>query len=518
MTGKLSPYAPGAAAGLAAALLFLATAFLLRFLVGAPTLAELAGEALIELTPKPLFSLILETLLFLAKPLMFVTVLLGFVAMGGLFGAGYGLWGRRPQRRGIADTLVYGLGLWAVTQMVLLPAMGAGVAGVLVPPAAGVPYALWSLVPFAVYALSLQRFYAWWGPRVPEPASPPGTPAALPPAEPGRRRMLGRLAVGGVGLVVAGAAWRFLPDLFGGGGRGSPRNTGQPVPEITPNDQFYVVSKNFIDPVVPEVSWRLRVQGLVEEPYTLTYEELLVLPASEQILTLECISNPVGGDLMSNAVWTGAPLRVLLARARLQPGVVDIVFHCADDYTDSIPLAKALDPGTKAVWLMNGERLPDKHGFPLRMIVPGIYGMKNAKWVQAIEAVNYDYKGFWEKQGWSDQAVVHTKARIDVPPQALSVPMGPLRLHGVAYSGDRGISRVEVSFDRTKTWVEARLKEPLSTYSWVHWQLDWEPPVSGSYTLKARAFDRDGRPQDAEVRQPFPEGATGYHTIGVALT
>ncbi|MBI2910928.1 MAG: molybdopterin-dependent oxidoreductase [Chloroflexi bacterium] len=516
MTSRLILYWPGAAAGLAAAVLFLATGFLLRLLVGVPTLPELAGEALIELTPKPIFSLILERLLFLAKPLMFVTLLVGMVVIGGLLGAGYARWIRRAERWGTGRTLLFGLGLWAVTQMLLLPAVGGGAAGALLPPAAGVPYALWSLVPFVVYALSFQRLYAWWGPP-PADAVPPW-PAASLPVEAGRRRLLGRLAVGGIGLVVAGAAWRFLPALFGGDGRGSPRSTGQPVPEITPNAQFYKVSKNFIDPVVAEADWRLSVSGLVDIPFTLSYEELLALPASEQIHTLECISNPLGGDLMSNAVWTGVPLRVLLERARLQAGAVDIVFHCADDYTDSIPLAKAMEAGTKAVWLMNGERLPDDHGFPLRILVPGIYGMKNAKWVQAIEAVDNDYKGFWERQGWSDQAIVYTTARIDVPPQDLSLPAGPLRLHGVAYSGDRGISRVEVSFDRTKTWVEAVLRAPLSPYSWVHWQLDWEPPGPGRHTIKARAFDLDGQPQEAEVRDPFPEGATGYHTISVTLT
>ncbi len=516
MNRRLSLYGAGAAAGLAAAVLFLATEFLLRFLVGAPTLPELAGQALIELTPKPIFSLVLERLLFLAKPLMFVTLLLGMIVIGGVLGAGYARWLRRAERWSPGSALLFGLGLWVATHLLVLPALGGGGAVALRPPAAGVPYALWSLVSFAVYAFSLQRFCAWWGSPLPEAISPwPAPPLAV---ESGRRRMLGRLAVGGVGLVVAGAAWRFLPDLFGDGGRGSPRQTGQPVPEITPNAQFYKVSKNFIEPVVPEADWRLSVGGLVDAPFTLSYEELVALPASEQIHTLECISNPVGGDLMSNAVWTGVPLRVLLGRARLQAGVLDIVFHCADDYTDSIPLAKAMEPGTKAVWLMNGERLPDDHGFPLRILVPGIYGMKNAKWVQAIEAVDNDYKGFWEKQGWSDQATVYTTARIDVPAPDLSVPVGPLRLHGVAYSGERGISRVEVSFDRTKTWVEARLKAPLSSYSWVHWQLDWEPPGPSRHMIKARAFDLDGQPQDGEARDPFPAGATGYHTINVTLT
>ena len=285
---------------------------------------------------------------------------------------------------------------------------------------------------------------------------------------------------------------------------------------VTPNETFYRVSKNLFDPRVRAERWRLRVDGLVEQPFELTYPDLDQLPGRvEQFTTLSCISNPVGGNLIGNARWTGVPLRTLLQRARLRPGVVDLRFEAADGYTESIPLEKALHPETLLAWRMNGQALPDNHGFPARLIVPGIYGMKHVKWITRIEAVGEDYLGFWEDQGWSDEAVVQTLSRIDVPQEGDTVGPGPVFVAGIAFAGDRGISRVEVSPDGGRNWYAAELEPSPTPITWVRWVWQWRAPSPGRYTLAVRACDGRGRWQDPEERPPLPDGATGLHRITV---
>src|SRR5690606_35898634 len=203
-------------------------------------------------------------------------------------------------------------------------------------------------------------------------------------------------------------------------------------------------------------------------------------PTMQRITTLECISNPVGGNYISTGEWTGLPLRDLLTEAGLRPGVVDIVLHAADDYADSIPLVAALHPDTLLAYDLNGAPLPESHGYPLRLIVPGIFGMKNVKWITRIEAVDYDFQGYWQERGWSDIATVQTMSRIDVPASNRTLVAGqPTLIAGIAFAGDRGISRVEVSTDDGETWVPATLDEPLSPLTWVLWRYEWTPIQPG---------------------------------------
>ncbi len=206
--------------------------------------------------------------------------------------------------------------------------------------------------------------------------------------------------------------------------------------------------------------------------------------------------------------------------AGLKPQATEIILRARDGYTDSIPLKKGLDPGTILAYEMNGAVLPHPHGFPSRVIVPGIYGMKNVKWLTEIELADFDYKGYWEKKGWSDEAVYKTMSRIDVPRDKI-VEAGEVNLiAGIAFAGDRGVRSVEVSVDSGKSWRQATVKPPLSRYTWVLWALEWEVSESlrgRTATLQVRATDGRGEIQIARAQSPSPDGASGYHTVTVRI-
>lgn len=294
-----------------------------------------------------------------------------------------------------------------------------------------------------------------------------------------------------------------------------PHIPGQ-TPEISSNDDFYNIDINIVKPSVDHESWTLKIGGLVDEPYELTFEQLQNdFEVVEIVHTLTCISNRVGGDLIDTAVWRGVRLRDVLQRAGLQPGIVDLIFTGAEGYTDSIPVDKGLQDDTLVVFGMNGESLPREHGFPARIIVPGIYGMKNVKWLTAIEAVDTDYKGYWMVRGWSDTARIKTSSRFDLPTDNSQVQAGA-RLAGVAWGGDRGIRRVEISTDGGKTWSEALLKRELSPITWRLWAAELDRS-SGEATVLVRAVDGEGGRQEAEPTDPHPAGASGLHEIRVQV-
>ncbi|MFL5734241.1 MAG: molybdopterin-dependent oxidoreductase [Chloroflexia bacterium] len=286
------------------------------------------------------------------------------------------------------------------------------------------------------------------------------------------------------------------------------------VSENTPTEAFYHVSKNFFDPSPSTDGWQLEFKGLVNKPYALTYKELTALPAVKVTTGMMCISNPTGGGLIGNTTWKGVRLGDLIKRASPQAGVVDVVMRAVDDYADSIPYKKALDPDVMLVWEMGGKALTSQHGFPARVLVPGIYGMKHVKWITSVELVSYDFKGYWQdpSQGWSDPAPVNTMSRIDYPAEG-NLGLKPQDISGVAFAGDRSISKVEVSTDGGKSWNAAYLKPPRSGTSWVVWGYRWTPPGPGRYTVKVRATDGNGKVQTAKVADAYPNGATGYHAV-----
>lgn len=289
------------------------------------------------------------------------------------------------------------------------------------------------------------------------------------------------------------------------------------TPRVTSNEDHYVVDTTLVKPRVDLASWKLDVTGNVERPFSLSYDELLDLDAVEQVRTLECISNPIGGDLMSTAIWTGVRMKDLLERAVPKGNSYDVVLTSVDGYSDSFPIAKALEPDTIVAYLMNGNTVPQEHGYPARVLVPNIYGMKNVKWIREIKVETFDFKGYWQEQGWSDSANVNTNTRIDLPGKSVRWDGGEVVIAGVAFAGGRGIKSVELSFDEGKSWSQATLETAAGALTWVRWVQRWTPPAAGPRTIWARATDGKGDTQTPVRREPYPDGATGYAALSVTV-
>jgi DMSO/TMAO reductase YedYZ molybdopterin-dependent catalytic subunit len=302
------------------------------------------------------------------------------------------------------------------------------------------------------------------------------------------------------------------PAFVAAPGTRSPFNT---------NETLYVISSATRDPELERATWRLEIGGTVDRPFTLSYDELLALPRVDQISTLQCISNEVGNYLIGNCVWNGVRLADLLERAGVQEGVIDIKLTAAEGYTESIPLAKALDPTTLVVYGIDGEALAVNHGFPVRLIVPGLYGIKNVKWLTAIEAVREDYQGYWQQRGWTDTAIIETTSVIDTGnPRLGDAPLqrenGIVPLGGIGFAGDRGVQKVELQIDGG-AWQEALLDPQNDPLAWRFWRYDWQAEP-GEHTLAVRATDGSGQLQTDVARvEPHPDGATGYHIITVQV-
>lgn len=285
---------------------------------------------------------------------------------------------------------------------------------------------------------------------------------------------------------------------------------GKLTPVITSVADFYNVSKNISDPVVDAAGWQLTVGGMVGTPLTFAYDDIVQRATTRNITTLSCISNELNGDLAGTAEWTGFPLRDLLLEADINPATVDLVFRAADGYDDSVPFATAMDPTTLVVTHMNGDVIPPDHGFPARLIIPPIYGMKNVKWLQSIEAVDHDYLGYWQTRGWSDPAPYQIWGRIDSPAAGDELQPGSALAAGVAAAGNRGILRVEISLDNGATWDDAELESSINpNFTWVRWVYPFEA-VSGNISLLMRATDGQGTVAPQEDRPPLPDGATGW--------
>ncbi|MFT4039559.1 MAG: molybdopterin-dependent oxidoreductase, partial [Thermomicrobiales bacterium] len=298
--------------------------------------------------------------------------------------------------------------------------------------------------------------------------------------------------------------------------------SGPGVQPIAPVDKFYTVTKNVVDPnVTPEV-WRLGIGGMVEQPREYSFADLQALGGIEQESTLMCISNQIGAGLMSNAVWTGVRLRDLLEAARPMPGAVEVFLRGADGYTDTFSFEKAMEPETIVAFAINGEPLPQRHGYPARVVVPGLFGEKNVKWVTSIEVIDHDAKGFYEQQGWGPNFEIPTRSDIFSPrwvrrkgdnfvePFAVGQPA---TIRGRAFAGNRGIQRVEYSLNDGQTWHETRVDYPGTPLTWTFWSFAWTPQEAGEYTIVSRAVDGDGQPQPEERRGIAPQGATGLHRV-----
>lgn len=493
----LSRFAAGAVAGGAG----LAVTFLLRIAGLGVFLPEVAVDLVVELIPGSLESFLIQTMGEGAKLLGLTVALLVFLAVPGLYALFY-RWVEGLLKRRWAVTILYWQGATAGALFVILPLLGEGLAGSLTPEGPGL-VAFSQLLGWGTFAIVLDYLMVDVSRRYPEGFSL------------SRRQFLAvaagtvltfALAIYGIGSFLAReirTSFLSIADLF--------------AKEVTPNSEFYVVSKNVVDPVVNVSTWDLTVDGLVSDPLTYRYEELQARMKAREYVTLECVSNQVGGNLISTAEWEGIPLAELIKDSGPEDQADWVVFTCADGYTVAIPREKAEDPSALMALRMNGVPLPFNHGYPARIVVPGIYGMFSAKWLTRITLVEGEFLGFWQQKGWTNRGAITTTAIIAVPRSGALVE-GTVPVGGVAFSGDRGISKVEVSFDDGETWEEAELKSPpLSSLTWVLWSLDWVPPGPGTYRILARTTDGDSVPQDPARESPYPRGASGYDSIELTV-
>jgi DMSO/TMAO reductase YedYZ molybdopterin-dependent catalytic subunit len=286
---------------------------------------------------------------------------------------------------------------------------------------------------------------------------------------------------------------------------------------ITPNESFYRIDTALIVPQVETDGWELRIDGMVENPRTYTYEQLLARDLIEADVTLTCVSNEVGGDLIGNARWLGVPLPELLAEVRPKAGADQVVGRAVDGFTTGFPLSDALD-GRHALLAigMNGEPLPLRHGFPARLVVAGLYGYVSAtKWLKQIELTRFeDYDAYWIQRGWAEKGPIKVQSRIDTPRGRVAA--GTVPVAGVAWAQGRGIERVEVRVDGGR-WHDATLAETTSVETWRLWRWDWDAKP-GKHELAVRATAGDGEVQPEERKDIFPDGATGWHTVGVKVS
>ncbi len=512
----------GALAGAVASLAMTLVMAVLRYGLGVATPAELTGDRLVPTFSIAQFFALLDRFggYNELKQVGVTRVLGGQLALGLLGGVLYAGVVERPHARHRVQALnlsEIGPGrlfvalfvgcLWIGTLLFLWPVLGTHYGGL--PPA----QATWVtivglLISYGVYGLGLM-----WAYQAIRGGGTSRTPGGFNIALNRRAVVVG--AFGVLTAIATGAILRRLYSLttFSYDGR---RYGGPDVQPIVPNDRFYVVTKNVIDPLITPAVWRLEITGQVKQPRSYRFEDLLSMPAVTQETTLECISNAVGDGLMSNALWKGVPLRRLLEAAGPGSGVVDVLLHAVDGYTDSFDFDKAMDPTTLVVYEMNGVPLPVSHGYPVRVIVPGLFGEKNVKWVTRVELVDRQVKGFYARQGWGPNFVIPTEARFDQPSHGQTMG-SPVRLKGIAFAGARGVSRVEVSLDDAVTWHGARVDYRGAPMAWVLWSFDWHPTQPGRYSLVVRATDGTGALQTPEERSFAPEGATGYHRITVQV-
>jgi DMSO/TMAO reductase YedYZ molybdopterin-dependent catalytic subunit len=351
-------------------------------------------------------------------------------------------------------------------------------------------------------------------------------PVAQPMGVDRRRFVGGAIGIGSI-AVIAGGVGRVLQQRFEVNNERTlislpsvatpagalPADAQLPLegldPFVTPNADFYRIDTALVVPQVSKDSWRLKIGGMVDNPMELTFDDLLARPQIERYITLSCVSNPIGGDLIGNALWQGVLLRDVLEEAGVQPGATQIVSRSIDDWTAGTPTEIVMDGRDAMLAIaMNGEPLPARHGYPVRMVVPGLYGYVSAtKWVTQIELTRWeDYDAYWVPRGWSKNGPIKTMSRVDTDRRGASA--GEVIVGGIAWAIHRGVSRVEVRADGGE-WFEADLGGVPSTDTWAQWMvtLDLGP---GRHMIESRAFDGEGVPQTEETAPVAPNGAQGY--------
>lgn len=463
--------------------------------------------------------------------------------IGALFGAVIGwLIARTRSRRGWLIGLGAGIVLYGLTLAIELSRGQAGAPASL----------LWLLLVYGSWGTLL----GYW--LDDHSASAPVDAATQPVLlEPDRRNLLWQIAGGSVAIALAGwGIGRYLvPSRVDSSGAGQPL-TGLPNsatatpdvaltaatpatsptitttvapreripvapgtrPEITANENFYRIDINTTPPVIERDTWQLEVAGLFDQTEPLSLDDLMAMPAVTQPLTLSCISNRIGGDLISASEWTGVRLRDLVAQLGMQRATQELAIEAVDGFYESVTMRDIMDPRTLLVYGMNGETLPVEHGFPLRIYIPNRYGMKQPKWITRIEAIAQEGAGYWVDRNWSEEARPHVISIIDHVATDQPTAEGAIPIGGIAWAGDRGIQQVELQVDEGP-WRPAQLRTPpLSPLIWVQWRYDWPVTTVGEHRFRVRAVDGTGTVQIGEESGVRPDGATGYHTVIATVT
>ena len=497
-----------ALAGAAAAAFGAGVAELAGALIGASPVAAV-GSALIDLAPPWGKDLAIALFGTGDKAALIVTVAVALL----LLGAAAGLIARRS--RGGAQTLVVVLGLIGVGAAVTR-ADAAALA--VVPPAVGAGATLLALNMLVPRALAAA------------PAAATGTATA---GASRRTFLLWTAGAAAAGAVAAVGGWALqagaraatavraaitLPRAVKTATVPAGADLGIPglAPVITPNAEFYRIDTALAVPQIDPATWKLRIHGKVDNEVEIGWDELLALPLEESVTTLTCVSNEVGGDLVGTALWLGYPIRHLLARAGVHADADMVLSTSIDGFTAGTPLETLTDERNAILAVgMNGEPLPIAHGFPVRMVVPGLYGYVSAtKWVTDLEVTRFsDAQGYWIPRGWSERGPIKIASRIDVPRRGAAVAAGDTVIAGVAWQQHVGVSGVQVRID-DGDWRDATLGAAISDDTWVQWTLPWTA-TAGAHTITARAIGTDGQPQTQASAPPAPDGATGWPRVSV---
>ncbi len=468
-------------------------------------LPELAFDFVITRIPGSLESFFITSLGEGAKGLGLVSALAAIEFVFGLGAVPFRLVQSLTRRRAAVIAIYTVVGTVVIT-LVVLPLLGVGFGGAGTD--VGAPFAILSqLVGSWLYAAVLDYILVDVASRHPEGFSPT------------RRQFF-------IGAAAGIASLAFAYEMFSAAVVQPARLAFGSVAdllakEVTPTEDFYVVTKNLIDPTIDSSTWNLTVDGLVSSTLTLDYATLQSkmqtgeLPAVQEYATMECVSNEVGGNLIGTAKWAGIRLADLLNLAGIESTSDWVEFSCSDGYTVAIPRTKAMDAATLLVLDMNDAPLEDRHGGPARILVPGKYGMFSAKWLTRVTAIQGEYLGYWQQpgKGWTNDGPIETEALIAIPADG-AVSTGPTTIGGFAVSAADGISKVEVSTDGGTTWTAAQLRTPKDPrLTWVLWTFAWTPLSGGAYQIVARAYDGNGVVQTATVAPPYPNGASGYDQI-----
>jgi len=509
-----------AVAGALAAGVAIATSELVAGVVqGAPSLVATIGSLVISLQPPGAKDLVVN--LFGTNDKLALNVLVVVVAL--VIAAVAGILAARRRWLGVGTFAAFGILAAAAALRDPLASQGLAVGNAAIATIAGI-VALAGLLALAGAAA---------GPdRTDDPV------AAFRSPEWTRRRFL--IASAGTlgGVIVVGGAGRSLIDAHHADAVVSSSKIPAPLvavpplaadqalavpgltPLVIPNGDFYKIDTTLLAPRVDPATWKLDVGGMVAHRLSFTYDELLAMPLYEQYVTIACVSNRVGDHLVGNALWTGVRLKDVLEAAGVQPGATQIVGRSVDGFTVGFPTAWAMAPGREPMIAvgMNREPLPTNHGFPARLIVPGLYGYVSAtKWLSEIQLTTREaVDGYWVPLGWAKDGPILTQSRIDAPTDGATVQAGVVDIAGVAWAPDRGVTGVEVRIDNGP-WQAARISRPISTATWVQWTLAWTT-TPGAHNLEVRATDGTGEVQTDQLSDPAPDGARGHHRILVMVS